>query len=226
MHPNSREDLSALMDGELDAEPSRFLLRRIEREPELASQWSRWHLIRVCLNAGREGTAHDAHLAAAGGDDAFAARVLAAVQARPQTRRHWARLVGGGAIAASVAAAALILSVPQSTSTDSSIAAGGRSIASATATANTIASTAAPVRHSLAPPPWLNRQPNFLAARPAAANAILGGGALQAGYLQPVAYAPDANYPIVVRDPQQPVNAPYMIMLVPDASAAPKASHH
>lgn len=224
MTTNSREDLSALMDGELGAEPARFLLRRIEREPELASVWSRWHVVRACL-AVRKGSIDsdmDASLfiAAASSDDAFAARVLSAMQARPQTRRHWARFVGGGAIAASVAAAALILSVPQSTSTDTSIAAnrGTTSPAIAAVNIHSDAIAAAAPRSPVAAP-WLDhRQPIFLAARPASVNAALTGGALQPGYLQTAAYAPNAG-PMLVRDPNQS-NAPYMILLVPDATNA------
>jgi sigma-E factor negative regulatory protein RseA len=224
MNSTSREDLSALMDGELQGDPARFLLRRLEHEPELARAWSRWHLIRSCLN-GEHATAHadPVRLARAGSnhEEAFSARVLQAVQAPAQARRRWARYLGGGAIAASVAAAALILSVPQTTSPDSTLAAAPERAATATA-ARTGLIAAAPVsaRRESAPLPWVNsRQPMFLAARPAAANPTLGGGLLQSGYLQQAAYAPDAA-PMQLRDPTAAGDAPYMILLVPEQGAA------
>lgn len=228
MNPNSREDLSALMDGELGAEPARFLLRRMEHEPELARVWSRWHLIRACLDAGRDTELADSvRLASAGSndEDAFAARVLEAVQARPQARRHWARYLGGGAIAASVAAAALILSVPQTTSTDT-LAASLERPATAAPHVGVIAAAPVAARRESAPP-WLDsRQPMFLAARPSAARGAFGGGLLQPGYLQQAAYAPDANNPILMRTPNQTGHPPYLIMLVPDSGAVAQSPQH
>ncbi|MEO6967716.1 MAG: sigma-E factor negative regulatory protein [Rhodanobacteraceae bacterium] len=210
MDPTHREELSALMDGELGAEPTRFLLRRVTREPELARAWSRWHLVRECL--ARDSARLIAHPQT---DEIFAARVLDALQQRTHTRRRWARFAGGGAIAAGVAAAALILAVPQPTTNNSTIAAApaGHAILAKT---NTLAAT--PMTRA-APAPWLaGASPTFLAARSASVNAALtGGGYLQPGYLQTVSYAPDAA-PMLMRDPNGQGNAPYMILLVPDNS--------
>lgn len=229
--PDSREHLSALMDGELGTEPARFLLRRMEREPELARAWSRWHLIRACMAERVPASPHaDPLRVAAAGDDAFVARVLAAALAQPQPRRHWARYVGGGAIAASVAAAALMFAVPQSTSTDSGVVAGSgysarysaRALASAAASHGASPRIAAAPASRVASASWLDRQPMFLAARRAAVNPVLSGN-----YLQQAAYAPDAavgSAPMLVRDPQQNVDgAPYMILLVPQQNARPQA---
>lgn len=223
MDPTSSESLSALMDGELGVEPARFLLRRMEHEPELARAWSRWHLIRACLGGARADAQDPVRLAGAGSsdEDVFAARVLQAVQAQPrQGRRRWARYLGGGAIAASVAAAALILSVPQTTSTESPLAAAPER--TATAAARTVIA-AAPVsaRRGSAPLPWLdNRQPTFLAATPAA-----GGGLLQPNYLQQAAYAPDAGTSVLANEPGTAAAPPYMILLVPDRGAARPQQH-
>lgn len=219
MDPTSREDLSALMDGELGAEPARFLLRRMEHEPELARAWSRWHLIRACL--GGEAKAGPVRLAGAKDEDIFAARVLQAVQAQPQRARHrWARYLGGGAIAASVAAAALILSVPQTTSTETSLAAAPERTATAAARTGMIAAAPVSAKRESAPLPWLNnRQPTFLAATPAA-----GSGLLQSNYLQQAAYAPDEHHSILLRNPGVG-NAPYMLMLVPDQAATQPQQH-
>jgi sigma-E factor negative regulatory protein RseA len=210
----------------MGTEPARFLLRRMEREPELARAWSRWHLIRACMAERVPGSPHaDPLRIGASGDDAFSERVLAALRVQPQARRHWARYIGGGAIAASVAAAALILSVPQSLSTDAGIASGSDHSAHALASAGT--SHAAPSRIVAASAgrdasaPWLDRQPAFLAARPAAVSPVLSSS-----YLQQAAYAPGAvSVPMLVRDPQQNVDgAPYMILLVPEQNARPQAT--
>jgi len=104
------EQLSALADGELERETSRFLLRRLEREPELAARFGRYQMIRTCLR--RE----DAPLA----PPDFADKVMAAL-ADEQPRRNrfqeilqsrFLRPVAGGAIAAAVAAMALIATTP------------------------------------------------------------------------------------------------------------------
>ncbi|HET6913887.1 MAG TPA: sigma-E factor negative regulatory protein [Rhodanobacteraceae bacterium] len=222
MDPTSREDLSALMDGELGAEPARFLLRRMENEPGLARAWSRWHLIRACLGGARDAAQDPVRLAGANDEDAFAARVLQAVQAQPQRARHrWARYLGGGAIAASVAAAALILSVPQTTSTETSLAAAPERTATAAARTGMIAAAPVSAKRESTQLPWLNnRQPTFLAATPA-----MGGGLLQSNYLQQAAYAPDAGTSVLTNEPGTAGTPPYMILLVPGRGTAQAQQH-
>lgn len=99
--------LSALMDGELESSPSRFLLRQLEHDRELAGQWQRWHLVRDCLR----------HQGSAPLRADFAARISAALADEREPRGAWRgallRWGGGTAIAASVALAAL-LAVPPS----------------------------------------------------------------------------------------------------------------
>jgi len=96
---NTREQLSALADGELGPDQTRFLLRRLDAEPELAACWQRYHLARACLR--REPALLP--------DPSFAAAVSARLvdQQRPAASRSWLRSAAGGAIAAGVAAAAL-----------------------------------------------------------------------------------------------------------------------
>jgi sigma-E factor negative regulatory protein RseA len=111
MSEANREFLSAGMDGELSREEIRFLLRRLEADQGLADVWSRYH-------AGRDGlrresvppVSHD-----------FVDRVMAAIEAEGgmsvsvpgmAPRRRWLHWSAGGAIAASVAVAALMLSQP------------------------------------------------------------------------------------------------------------------
>lgn len=48
-HETALADLSALIDGELAADEARFLLRRLEHEPELRAAYGRWHLQRAVL---------------------------------------------------------------------------------------------------------------------------------------------------------------------------------
>jgi len=108
MHVNqeAREALSAGVDGELSPHELRFLLRRMDHDVELQRAWSRYHVIREGLR-GRMPP-----LASPG----FAARMQEAIAretlpARAR-RSHWLRWSAGGAIAASVAAATLMIGQP------------------------------------------------------------------------------------------------------------------
>ncbi|WP_445514939.1 RseA family anti-sigma factor [Stenotrophomonas sp. 3(2025)] len=102
-----RQQLSALVDGELGADEARFLLRRMEHDPELAGCQERWQLLGDVMRG-------QASLLAPAG---FSAAVAAAVAAEPaplaepkrQARRSGWRAWGGGALAASVAAVALFV---------------------------------------------------------------------------------------------------------------------
>jgi sigma-E factor negative regulatory protein RseA len=100
------ELVSALMDGELEREAARFLMRRLEHEPRLAVHFGNYHTIRACMR-------REPVLA---GSDAFIAGIWsrldgqaadAAVTSRPRYAR-WLRAAAGGAIAAGMAAVALI----------------------------------------------------------------------------------------------------------------------
>jgi sigma-E factor negative regulatory protein RseA len=111
MNPENREQLSAAVDGELSAEELRFLLRRLDHDAALSQAWSRYHL------AGEGVRRQVPALASAD----FAARVMRAIEREsaaassvpaPGARRHWLHWSAGGAIAASVAVAALLLVQP------------------------------------------------------------------------------------------------------------------
>jgi sigma-E factor negative regulatory protein RseA len=107
-----RENLSAGIDGELSKEELRFLLRRLDHDVSLQQAWAHYHI-------ARDGLRRQLPLMAAPG---FAARVMLAIEqeSMPATssnsgvRRggHWLRWSAGGAIAASVAAAALMIGQP------------------------------------------------------------------------------------------------------------------
>ncbi|HSH27633.1 MAG TPA: RseA family anti-sigma factor [Wenzhouxiangella sp.] len=100
MSESSRENLSSLMDGELDRKGRKFLLRRLAGDADMKASWNRMHLVRACL--------HQEDLAS--GD--LVGRVAAALDAEPAPSRSLpARLlrpVAGGAIAASVAVMAIV----------------------------------------------------------------------------------------------------------------------
>lgn len=106
-HQHARQHLSAGIDGELSHEELRFLLRRLDHDVELRRTWVSYH-------AARDGLRRQlAPLAEPG----FTSRVMLAIEqesvviAAPRNHR-WLRWSAGGAIAASVAAAALMISQP------------------------------------------------------------------------------------------------------------------
>lgn len=104
---SSREQLSALMDGALPEDQTRFLLRRLQHDTELADSWDRW---RIAAEAMR-GLAPGRHLPAD-----FALRVSAALHgdsaapAAQQAARSpgWLRWGSGVGMAAALAVVALM----------------------------------------------------------------------------------------------------------------------
>lgn len=100
MTESSRENLSSLMDGELDRKGRKFLLRRIAADANMKAEWSRMHTVRACL--------HKERLASRD----LVARVASALDGEPAPSRSLAtrllRPVAGGAIAASVAVMAIV----------------------------------------------------------------------------------------------------------------------
>jgi sigma-E factor negative regulatory protein RseA len=147
-----RENLSAGIDGELSKEELRFLLRRLDHDVSLQQAWAHYHI-------ARDGLRRQLPLMAAPG---FASRVMLAIEqeSMPATtsnsgsgRRssHWLRWSAGGAIAASVAAAALMIGQPTN---DAELRAG----LSAPRNANSIARIAPESRQTIpaAVPPWLS----------------------------------------------------------------------
>lgn len=107
MNDVSKQQLSALMDGELAADETRFLLRRMQRDPALALTWSRYHVLRECLQG---------QLLVHAKSDQLCERVLQQTGARAGTvggrTSRWLRVGMGGALAASVAVAALVMVRP------------------------------------------------------------------------------------------------------------------
>lgn len=102
-----RQQVSALVDGELASDEARFLLRRLQHDPELQACQERWQLL---------GDVMRGQVVVPAPAD-FAARVSASVASEPapaaasrrDTRVGWRRWGGGAALAASVAAVALFM---------------------------------------------------------------------------------------------------------------------
>jgi sigma-E factor negative regulatory protein RseA len=97
---SSKEQLSALMDGELSRDETRFLMRRLDADAQLAKTWSNYQLASDVLKK-RFATPMRAD---------FAASVMQAIVIDEQpaaSRGGWMRWAGGGAIAAAVAVFAL-----------------------------------------------------------------------------------------------------------------------
>ncbi|MCA0298143.1 MAG: sigma-E factor negative regulatory protein [Proteobacteria bacterium] len=113
-----RQQLSALMDGELLADEARFLLRRLQHDRDLAGCWERWQLCGDALRGRAQapapaGFAERVALAIAG--DAAASNAAQAAPSAPAARpRNLLARWGGGALAASVALVALFMARQQS----------------------------------------------------------------------------------------------------------------
>jgi len=121
MEIHYRQQLCALIDGDLPPDEARFLLRRLQHDAELGGCWERWQMIGEALR-GRA-------VAPLPGD--FSQRVASAVAAEPIAARaayaasgggalampgsRWMRW-GGGALAASVALVALFMARQQTPS--------------------------------------------------------------------------------------------------------------
>lgn len=97
-----REQLSALMDGELPKDQVRFLLRGLDADAQLAQSWSRYQLASAVIRR---------QVAFVPVDAGFAERVMQAVSQQTAPARAGVRILrwaGGGAIAAAVAVIALV----------------------------------------------------------------------------------------------------------------------
>lgn len=98
-----REQLSALMDGELPKDQMRFLLRGIDADAQLAQSWSRYQLASAVIRR---------QVAFMPVDAGFADRVMQSVsQQSPASGGYGIRILrwaGGGAIAAAVTVIALV----------------------------------------------------------------------------------------------------------------------
>lgn len=116
---SSREQLSALMDGALPADETRFLLRRLQHDDSLAECWERWRLsaevMRGLAPTQRLPSDFASRVAASlRGDALDAASTINATSARKTAGRSsaWLRWGGGAAMAASLAVVAFMTQQP------------------------------------------------------------------------------------------------------------------
>ncbi|MFZ2752081.1 MAG: sigma-E factor negative regulatory protein [Lysobacteraceae bacterium] len=171
-----REQLSAMLDGALSADETKFLLRRMEHDDALADCWERWQFVGDALRgqanralpadfSRRVGRAIADDLALAAADEASLA-----VAAHGSARSPLMRWGGGAALAASVALAALIgtrmLSVPD-----------GKSSSSATNTASASVPTPVPTPTIPATPVSTAPIPAAVGVAPQPASLIADAGA-------------------------------------------------
>ena len=154
---DARENLSAGIDGELPVEQLRFLLRRLDHDEAMRQAWSGYHF-------ARDGLRREISMRAS---SEFADRVMRAIEqegeaAAPRRSHAWLRWSGGGVIAASVAAAALMLGQPASDAGRLNPAAG----------AGSELAVSAPPAARVAPPsvpPWLSGNAASLLSQQASA---------------------------------------------------------
>ncbi len=139
MSQQFQEQLSALMDGELQRDETMFLLRRVEGDRSLLARWSGYHVARQALRR-QEILPLRADFASSIMAAIDAEAVPAIARSRSATLLRWG---SGGAIAASVAVAALIATGP-----------GGGSVPSPAGQQGTVAATQVPAA-STTPPPSL-----------------------------------------------------------------------
>lgn len=210
MDQDTRESLSAGIDGELSKEQLRFLLRRLDHDASLQAAWSPYHVARDSLR--RE------FPAVASAD--FAARVMLAIEQEaaaavvaPSRRHHWLRWSAGGAIAASVAAAALMVGQPRS----------GSDLDQVTASVNTSQSSTvtglAPAGKPAAPaavPPWLSGNSAGLLSQQASATLGSPFSQNQSAYARRL-----SGYPSMPRYRTLENNdGSYLLLLDPDRRAS------
>jgi len=145
-----RENLSAGVDGELAHEQLRFLLRRLDHDADLQQAWARYHVIRDVLRqqavAAGSGIAERVQRAIDLPDTDMVASPLAG-----HRMHHWLRWSGGGAIAAGVAVAALMLAQPAGDGSNRRMAPTASSQAAVADLANAPQPTT-----PAAVPPWLS----------------------------------------------------------------------
>lgn len=101
MSKENRENLSCLMDGELDRDASGFLMRRLISDHDMRAVWRRYHMVRACLHGDGLSSGDLAGRVA----EVLAGEADPAAQGR--LRPTWLRPLAGSAIAASVALVAI-----------------------------------------------------------------------------------------------------------------------
>lgn len=210
MSQEIREQLSAMMDGELSRDETGFLMRRVAHDQELVSRWSSFHVARQALR--RQVIVE----LSPGFADGVMARIEAEVQLEPRQSVPWLRWASGGAIAASVAVAALVLSGPQ----DPSNNVPGEPMAStvsvpANAGTGTVASVPVSTRNTEFRPPMISP---VLDVQPASASTP--GFSAQPAPIDPRTQSYLVRHYDATGNNGQPGMLPYVLLIVPSAPQA------
>jgi sigma-E factor negative regulatory protein RseA len=206
MKQDAPESLSAGIDGELSKEQLRFLLRRLDHDPALQQTWTRYHIARDSLRQQLP------PMAEAG----FVERVMLAIEHESMpvatTRRsHWLRWSTGGAIAASVAAAALMIGQP--TGDAERVTASTVQQSNAVAVVTPASKPASPA----AVPPWLSGNSAGLLSQQASATLGAPFGPNQSAYARRL-----STYPSMPRYRTLDNNdGSYLLLLDPEQQTAP-----
>jgi len=210
MSQQIQEQLSAFMDGELGRDETRFLLKRSEGDPVLVGRWTRYHVVRQALRRQE--------IFALRAD--FSSKLMARLDAEsiPQNHRTtWLRWGSGGAIAAAVAVAALMVTKPVNESTPASVA-----------TANPAAARSAPVT-PVSTTQLASSKPEFAAPLQLVPNSPIPTAAASFGtdVVEPAAYDPRLQS-YVIRHYQatgstgQPDFVPYVLLTQPAQNTEPR----
>lgn len=235
MSDQTRERLSALLDGELERDELRFLIRRLEHDGASAECWSRYCIARQVLRRGPIAIL----------SDDFRKATMARIAGEPVPaggHRPWLRWASGAAIAASVALVALGIGNPSATRPGGSMA--GEAAADAVAgrpSGSSIASASTPGAHvlpaSAASPPIEFRPPLLAPSQPVVASTSRTGIALP-GPVQvaPAAFDPNLRSYLIrhyeASGAGQVGLVPYALLVVPppgngaDNSAEARATQH
>jgi len=121
LHTFHRQQLSAMLDGELSPDEAKFMLRRLEHDVDLARCWERWQLCGELLRGRGEGIL----------PVDFAAKVAVAVRTPPARtqvnmtaprRSQWRRWAGMGLAACVALAAVLVVMQPSDDRAPESVA--------------------------------------------------------------------------------------------------------
>lgn len=148
MNEQIHEHLSALMDGELGRDQTRFLLKRMTMDRELPLRWTRYHIVRRSLRRQEFGACNGRLV------EAVMARIERESLTPVRTRANWLHWGGGSVIAASVAVAALMVTRPvgetTSVPTETVAQAGSMHTTASIDAADVAATSAAP--HAFRPP--------------------------------------------------------------------------
>ena len=210
VNQEARGALSAGVDGELSPHELRFLLKRMDHDVELQRTWSRYHVIREGLRGRMPALASPGF--ATRMQDAIARETLPA----KLRRRHWLRWSAGGAIAASVAAATLMIGQPSNDAAP--VVAAQSAPQEITAPANNAYANRMPAMPSVVPP-WLSGGAAGALSQPAAVT--LGAPFTEASTrpgTQFAAYAP----PLFRQRTRDDGNGTYLLLVDPARNAGPR----